>query len=518
VNIRIGLTAPSPAWEELLRQEGVDHGLVDAAGRDPAEVCSALVVSAPLRPDAVSAIRAYLAGGGAVLGFARHLSAITDLACRHEKVQYLAGTGDPPFRSVGLLDLELPCDVPREANHLRTQADTFGVLAGEWGGGVVVALPFDLRDVLTDTRTALRAFPFPSDRLPAERVSLVAHGEVRHLVHDALEYLHHLRGLPYAHLWYFPGEARSVFALRIDTDAGKPEQVDRLYAIARNHGLGFSWFLDVASHATWLRRFAVMEGQEFGVHCLEHRAYRGSPEDREDVDRARAAMTGAGIPPAGFAAPYGTWSPGLGLLIEAAGFPFSSEFSFAYDTLPMAPVVEHRRLGTLQVPVHPVCAGAMRRVGYPERTMIRYFERVKAGKLLRREPLFFYHHPGDEAWDCVESICGMSAESGVCRMSLGEYARWWNVRSSGMPRVVSEGERVRTDEIPLPGGTAPVLLRLSVRGGRELLVEPGRGIDLASASWVAAPEWTPHPDLRRIRDADLRRMIAGLFSAYERRR
>jgi hypothetical protein len=148
--------------------------------------------------------------------------------------------------------------------------------------------------------------------------------------------------------------------------------------------------------------------------------------------------------------------------------------------------------------------------------MIRYFERVNAGKLLRREPLFFYHHPGDEAWECVEALCGLNGASGVRAVTLGEYARWWNVRSAGMPRVVKDGDRVRSDEIPLPPGTDPIMLRVSLPDARELLVAAGREVDLATTSWSPAPQWQPPADLRRIRDFDLRTMIAGLFAAYER--
>lgn len=518
MRIRVGMTSASVYWEEVLRQEGVDHGTVDVLAGVPPDSCSVLLVSAPLRPEAVPAVRAYLAGGGGVLGAALHLAPATGLATRTEAIRYLAGTGEPPFASVGLLDLHLRGDVPREANRLRTQADTFGVFAGERGGGIVAALPFDLRDVMQDARVMLKAYPFPADRLPAERVSLIARNEVAHLVHDALEYLHHARGVPYAHLWPFPGEAAGVLGIRIDTDRGTPGQVDTLYRIARARGMRFTWFLDVGSHAPWLERFAAMEGQEFGVHCYEHRVAGGTARDRADLDRARSAMEAAGIPVAGYAAPYGFWSPEQGLMVEAAGMPFSSEFACAADGLPFWPVVGYRRLATLQVPVHPVGAGAMRRAGYTEQAMVRYVERLRRGKLRRREPLFFYHHPRDEAWSCVEALCEGAQEPGVRTMCLGDYARWWTLRSAAMPSVTAAAGTVRIAEMALPETVGELRVRVSRPDGARRLIPPGGSADTGAGGWSVEPSWSPPWDLRRLRDFDLRTSIAGVYTAWQRRR
>jgi hypothetical protein len=407
--------------------------------------------------------------------------------------------------------------VPREANTLRTQDDTFGLFAGEMCGGAAVILPFDVESVLRDTRSADKSFYAGRERLPFERVSLVAKGEVRHLLHDALEFLCHARGFPYVHLWYYPAGHRNVFAFRIDSDGADRNDIDDLYALVRSNSIGASWYLDVKSHEPWLDHFGSMVGQEFGVHCYEHRVYDTYELNLENIRRARRAMEFAGLAPQGFAAPFGTWNHHVARAVDDAGFIYSSEFSLAYDTLPLYPIADSTTYSALQVPVHPISPGVLRRAGYSEQQMTDYFAAVIDHKRVRAEPLFFYHHPSHRSWKAMEALFRIVAEGGVEATTLGDFARWWMRRL----RYRVEFKFDRSAVLPVVsgkgGGADDVWLHISRPDGQEAFSPPAPRLDLAELRWSAPAPAPPPADLRRIRDFDPRTLLAELYATMTRR-
>ncbi|MCZ6775616.1 MAG: hypothetical protein O7D34_04055, partial [Ignavibacteria bacterium] len=200
MKLQIGLVTQSLVWEQICLQEGVPFGIVDLATKDVQEECSLLVVNRPLTELERENVEQYLRNGGGVLGYALYLFQVAGTNSLRERLDYIVSDHDEVFSDLHLIDLGIYGSVPREANCMRTCANTFAVFAGPLGGGFAVILPFDAVEVLKDYRAASKNFYFTRDRLPSERVSLVSKGEVRHLLHRSFEYLHHVRGLPYAHL------------------------------------------------------------------------------------------------------------------------------------------------------------------------------------------------------------------------------------------------------------------------------------------------------------------------------
>lgn len=505
MNLRCGLTSPSGAWEQLLLMEGLPFGLVNFDRAFDRADWSVVAVTAPPPAREAERLREYLEDGGAILGPASFLGEVTGMPFRRERVRYLLGEEGAAVEGMQLCDLDTEACIPLEAHALRTDAGSFALFAGSWHGGQVAALPFDPAAALMDPRAALRRFYDRRERLPGERVSRVAKAEVFRLVHTLLELLHHRRGMPYAHLWYFPGTAESVFAFRVDTDGGTPGQIRRLREIAREHDLRMSWYLDVRSHESWLAEFAGMADQELGIHCFEHRTTGIEETDLRNIRKAVDLLSPYVGRPEGFAGPFGVWNEGLASAVDAAGFATASEFSYAYDGLPFYPEAGGRRFRALQVPIHPVCAGSLRKAGYDESAMLGYFSRVMDRKLALGEPLFFYHHPQDTRWDMVSSLIGIARATGAPFMSLGEYARWWRgrlrfrctlqVESGGVRVVPGEGTGALSGDLGIrrswPDGTvrlAPAVSSGGTGDDRPVLRRP-----------------TPPPrDIARMREADLR--------------
>jgi hypothetical protein len=401
---------------------------------------------------------------------------------------------------------------------VRTQLNSFAVFAGPLGGGWGVILPFAADEALMDARAHQKSFYAPFDRLPSEHVSTVAKGEVRHIVRDALLFLHARRGIAYAHLWYFPGGARNVYAFRVDSDGASRQDVDRLYDLARRHDVPLTWFLDVKSHESWLPHFVAMTGQEFGVHCYDHRVSGDLGANRANFGKAKEIMEMVGFKAAGFAAPFGIWNLGLATVTRELGFRYSSEFGYAYDTLPFSPVTAAEVAGVPQIPIHPICVGSLRQAGYAEQRMPDYFSAVAAWKLARREPLFFYHHPAHQSWEAMESLLLLARLSGIRPMTLGAYAHWWEKRTKVRPDLRVEKGWLSVDRgAAAQMGESDVMVRVVSPEGKEAIVVPGEHLDLELLTWEAPPVFAPPADLRRAREFDPRRMLGDLYNSMLRR-
>jgi len=523
MNIRAGLLRPSPVWRQFMAQEGLDWVELKSAEEIPGGSFSALIAPSRTSPADVQAIGAYLAHGGAVLGSASALTGLME--SREERLRYiLAADG---FSSAGMIDLETDGLVPREANVLRTPRNTFAVFAGEWKGGVAVVLPFDPAEALSDVRAGFRNFYLNRDRLPWERVSLVGKGGVRRLVRDALIYLHRMRGFPYVHAWYYPDGHPNTFIFRIDTDGAGEEDINSLYSLLDEYRLPASWFLDVKTQGGMLRRYHEFAGHEIGVHCDEHRIFRTESENRANIERAISAMRAAGHQPAGFAAPYGYWDLFLGNVIDELGFAYSSEFSWAYDTLPGAPVTPAGEYRTLQVPIHPVSVGILRRAGCPSAAMAKYFASAVRQRMRTGDPMFFYHHPSHREWGVMRELFKGARDAGVPAMTMGEFAGWWSKRRASRVSVRSErGSLMIEPGKPVADGGNPAMdgsnrlaggrewsvwLSVVTADGRHAVVRPSDEIQLAAIE--ARPLEPPEvpPDVLRIREWDFREFLGQKF-------
>ncbi|MBX2993102.1 MAG: hypothetical protein KF749_18270 [Bacteroidetes bacterium] len=514
MTLNVGLISPSLMWEQMLLQEGVASRRVELNGGDPD--CSVLVVNRVLQHSERKSVETYLSSGGAVLGFAGHLAGVCKTSSRTARIDFLTSDVTGIFSDIHLLDLAVSGEIPREANCLRTQHNEFAAYAGELGGGYAVILPFDIAGMMEDRRAVVKNFYAIRDRLPSERVSAVGKGELRHVLHYALRYLHHVRNLPYVHVWYFPDGKMNVSAFRIDSDKGSKKEVDELYHLAVEHDCSMTWFLDVKSHEEWLHHFAFLAGQETGVHCYEHRTYDSYEENLKNISKAKRKLELAGISSPGFAAPFGIWNTGLAQAIDKAVFEYSSEFSYAYDTLPFYPSVDGYTFLTPQIPVHPICIGSLRKVGYTSQQMKEYFKRVIDEKLLRDEPLFFYHHPTHHYPDVVRFIFRYLEEKEIDNMTMLEFARWWRKRLKYISSFNFEGSRLAMQ--PHSSVDDSVWIRIIRPDGAEVLVQPSLLVELARLEWNPQRHRASAPtDIRRIREFDPRGLVGEVFSGLAQR-
>ncbi|MGA9119174.1 MAG: hypothetical protein WB699_07380, partial [Bacteroidota bacterium] len=195
MNLRCALISGADTWKQILVQCGIPA--VEAHRTSLERTwASVLVVDGRLSYADGELVRQFLAAGGGVIGATKDLSSAVGMRYRREYVRYLIDDQQNPW--CDLLDVESHCSLPREANRVYTDQGVPSVFAGEWGGGYLVLLPFDLQAVWERLITRYRQFPARFDRLPYERVSAIGRAEISHLIGKAIEFLHHRRGIPYA--------------------------------------------------------------------------------------------------------------------------------------------------------------------------------------------------------------------------------------------------------------------------------------------------------------------------------
>lgn len=489
MRIQIGLVGEDSGWKLILGQEGIPFIPLDTPPRD--ELCSAIVVGGFPESKVFEWLRLYLKEGGCVLCSGEVFAQIAGIPSSRRFVKYIYPEAGSVFAGCGLIDIQSECCIPAAANQMRTDDDRVAVFFGEYGGGLVAALPFDPGMIMRDDRTAAKSFHAPHRRLPHERVSLVTKASIRKLVSRILEHLHHQRMLPYVHAWYYPRDGQNVFSLRIDTDVAAEKDVERVYAVAQKYQIPFSWFVHVKSQESFLQKFLTMKDHEIGIHCYDHIRYRDEDGALRDIHRAMDVVSSVGIQPQGFASPYGMWSPNVGKAIDRFSFEYSSEFSYDYDNLPSFPLLADHASTTLQVPIHPIGIGSLRRQGFTQAQMSEYFLNTIDHKMSVREPLFFYHHPKNGHEQTLEQMIESVRQRNIPVIRMIDYARWWKKRNASSLSVDVQGSTIN---VRAQQTSEDVWLHVTRRDGTESFVPPRSLIDLQAIEWKKKPESLPLPD------------------------
>ena len=430
MKLSVGIIAAQPEWELLLRQIGVGFHSLNGADDPRAAEIPVWIAGAGTAPDTHESLRRFLEQGGALLLEAETARRLLGIPIRTISVGYFYGINDPSFGNLPVSDLNRRCRIGASSAHLQSQAGQGLIERREVGKGLAIILPSGLIGALQDRRVRRKNFPSPfGERLPSERVAAVSAEGIRRVVSRALALLFHARGLPFLQLWPFPDGAQGLFGFRIDTDFGNEAEVRALQQLCERFEMPATWFLETRSPGDWFRLYGEMPGQEIAYHCYRHRVLSDAAAGREDFRQGLARLAGIGVCPQGYAAPYGEWHPELNRVLEENGFVYSSEFSLGCDNLPFYPLLGEQFSKVLQVPVHPISVGRLHWARHSEAGMAAYYLRVMEEKQQANEPVFFYHHPGQQRLAVFEKVFQEVRRRNLAVHSLGDYARWWQRRS-----------------------------------------------------------------------------------------
>ena len=481
-NLHVGILGSNHGWRSLMEQEGVPFDHLTTVG--DLHLYSVIIVGESAGSAEVEVARAVLSGGGAVLCAGEVYRRLTHEPCSMINIGSIYGDEGTAFSRIGAVDLFQECLVPSSANVMMTSDGRPTCYAGSFGNGYLVVLPFDAGRAVMDERVRHKSFFSRRARMPHERVSAVAKGEVRRLVSRALELLHHAQGLPYVHVWRFPSDARSVCSLRIDTDFATPQSIMDIYTLAARLEVPFTWFIHVNAHRELLSAFAKMTSHEIGIHCDRHIELREEKEARTNIEQAQHALSSAGLVARSFAAPYGLWTPGLGAALEQFDVDYSSEFSYDYDNVPSFPMLVGKATRTLQLPIHPVSIGSLRRQSYDETEMVHYFNDIIDAKLAAREPLFLYHHPLNGHLAVLESILTRMKENNIAVGRMIDFAIWWKKRLEVKVNIRINDTIIHLD---ITSREPTVWLHVTRSDGMEAFAPMDSQIQLDRLTWQLVP-------------------------------
>ncbi len=498
MNLGVGIAGKHRGWELLLGQIGVPFEFLTSAPT----VQSYTVLVAGDDCEHLDWLTTFIDQGGAVLSSGSVFAKLSKTSSATRRLRYLLPRADSIFAGSGLVDLDTNCFIPHDANELVDERGMPSAFAGAFGNGTIVALPFDPASSVVDFRTSDRSFYAAAPRLAFEKISTVNRGGIRKIVTRALEHLHRQRGLPFVHLWHFPKDAPTQFAFRVDTDFAYDSEVKLLYEQSLKFQIPMTWFVDVRSQELHLKMFAEMHGHDVGAHGYEHKEFKSSNEYRADILRALEVLERHGIETTSYAAPYGNWNHDLQRVLHEYRFVYSSEFRYDADNLPSFPLLDGLRSTALQVPVHPISVGTLRRQGYSEDELREYFLAVLERTRAARDPLFVYYRPGDGFNRVLESVFDWVRSKNPHITTLGAYAAWWKKREALKLRIALEPHflRVQTDR-----ADDSVWLRVLDTNGKEAFTPLTSEIPLAALRWKPAPKpLEPPSDIRRVREFNYR--------------
>ncbi|MFO7651409.1 MAG: hypothetical protein R6X13_08760 [bacterium] len=512
----IALLSGQPHWRSLLQQEGVPYGAIDAATAVETTAPVLVLDRRPVGPE-LKTLDRQLRAGRAVLAGSDSIPVLLGRSrSRRVYIRFIAPDSSSQFSKLGLLDIDQWTHVPAGAQAGITDGGYGAVFVGSIGNAPVAILPFELEHLLSRTESATRHFHLVSGRSPAEAVSSVARGEVRRLIGNCLRGLLDRLGLPYVRLSPFPLGCRGLGALRVDTDEAIGAALDPMVDLARRLNLTFTWFINTS---LMLGKTALPDAltdgrQDVQLHCYRHRAYSDYRRALSDIKTGLQYLAAADVRPSGYAAPYGEWSPGLQRAICDAGLDYSSEFGFAYDDLPVWPILGVDESRALQVPVHPICIGSLRRARATSEQMKQYYGELIQHRFARREPCLLYDHPASRQAGVLGTVLEDLRQTCGRWTTLTEYASWFRLRQRFAYTAEASPKRLSL----VAGNVAERAEVIVEREGRETWVElADSDLDLQALNWQALPTGgrPPRPD-RTVRQFDLRTAVRDVRTSWRR--
>lgn len=488
----IWLLSGEAHWLSFLQSEGLPYRLVGNMPTWPGK--GVLILDRPPNDDELRLLDAHIKTGGGVLAGSRCASLLlgSNQTVR-VRVRYIRPDDSALFTGTGIIDTDCVLELPRSANHGLTNAGARAVYSGSIGSAPIVVLCFEPSGLLGDTRSANRRFSVPGGRAAFERVSAVAKAELKRLLANCLRVVLARLGLPYVRLSPFPAGTRALFGMRIDTDVAGLDSILTTAEIADALGVKLSFFVHTAAsmlNSATLQRL-TQSGHEVSLHCYRHGLPRRGEAIRGDLNAGVAHLSRLGVRPPGYAAPFGEWTAELQTAVAEAGFDYSSEFACSYDGLPFHPVIGSLQQ-PLQLPVHPVCSGTLRRARADESTLIGYYRRLIEHRLARREPCLLYDHPPEGAGQesVFRRLLELARATGGRFWTFVEYARWWRSREVYCTRFEVTSDSVLIDNSgnePLPGLIAEF-------DGREAWIDNVvHSFRLAELNWQPQPKIAPGP-------------------------
>ena len=417
--IHISLIGKSPGWQNVLNQVGASWSVLKHTTDLDFTNSSCVIINKRLNRDESSDLEKYLHDGGAVIDANGGLSGVTPY---QKKLKIIDSLNEPDKRFNHICEISLS-----KASKIFPNSE---LLSGTVHFDVKVNrcyafIGIDPEQFFSGYKKNQTRFPHSKHPTVSERASDSSSFPFAQLILQILIILHNKSGLPFVHKWWHPHKDKQLFTFRIDTDYGTDETTEPLIALLNKYQVPATWFLDVSEQENFDTGRLSAHNGEAALHCYDHIEFREKDQIIDDIWKGLKFFQRNNLMPAGYAAPYGNWSDQLQSAIDESEFDYSSEFCYDFDSLPSFPAES----SVLQIPIHPVSIGTLKRFKYSPEMMTRYFEEQIQLKAHQNQPLNLYHHPNDENLPVLEEIFKKLNSQDYQKMTYSEYSDWWKKRA-----------------------------------------------------------------------------------------
>ncbi len=441
--LTIGILELTCGWDELLHQVGVDFKQVTSGIPISKNEYALIIVNRVLSKAESGNITEFITQGGIIIDMGYCIPSFFKGRVTSRHLSYCVAN-DLPFKpSLGIIDIYSKVKQFSKASLLNKT-----LYINSYQKGLIAFLGIPVDSLLGDTRSKRKHFYAHTPRLPHEEVSCVSKGSLTRLLFFLMRHLFIKQGLPFVHKWFFPKTAKNVFLFRIDSDYGTKEQVERWYSIAKEHDIRYTWFLHVSAHEKWLTFFKTLADHEVAIHGYNHFTTNNYRKLVDNISHSKDRFEKEELAYSGYAAPYGLWGKELAQICEEFSFNYSSEFSYAYDSLPQFPTSLKKKSSVLQIPIHPICFGTLIKTLADEKAMHSYFKERISEQITLLNPLIFYDHLLHNHTSVLSDIFAYVKSLHISNLTFSEYATWWKSRNTmSYSATVCEDSSVQLREL-----------------------------------------------------------------------
>ncbi len=428
MKLQIGIDQLKPGWQIILQQEGYSCTKVDFSQKIKISDFVCLIITQQVENYLLGNLQQYLTEGGILITTTHSAKQFLNAETKRRYVKSLQVSPSSIFSDLGMIDFFSQFEY-FDAQQFTWLDDKLLIQYQEIEQGLIINLPFDPNELIINKDNLRKKFWAERQELPSEIVAKNSKGKIRQIIHKVILWAHHRRDQPLIRILEFPAYCANLFLFRVDTDFCTSDEAKKLLELCRKYKITGSWFVDTKSQEALKNIYAKMPDQEIGLHCSQHLVFKDSKSNRKNIENGLRELENHKIKVRGFAAPFGDWNECLAQILEEKKFAYSSEFVLNYDDLPFYPFVDGKRSSVLQIPIHPISSGRLRRSHFNEMEMWQYFKNYIDRCHQHGEPIIIYHHPSHGHLKVIEKIFAYINKLQIPNISFLEYCEFWKKRS-----------------------------------------------------------------------------------------
>jgi len=428
LKLSAGILNSEPHWIELLNQSGVSFHEINI-NNDLSSY--PLIILGNKRNIKKNIFNKYISEGGSVITGTSAAKEVFNISFKRRFIEYIYSHDDEVINIPYYSNIKSSLQIPEGAKYIKCNDDSSLLLIKEIDKGTLVVFPDNFLKLIFFEKSRRKLFHSNYGKeFPSEKVSFVDKQTIHNIFLRILEYLFHKKNLPFVRLWHFPDGQKNIFGFRIDTDFASDDEIKNLYSVLNENKIKATWFVETKSHENNLSIFKEFDNQEIALHCYEHKLYKATNSNLNDIEKGISILKSAGFIPSGYASPFGEWNSSLALAVDKAQFLYSSEFGYVYDSLPVHSLVNNKKSKSLQISVHPISVGRLNIAGHSDSDMIKYYSDIINEKINSYLPVFLYTHPAQKRFEVFDSLFKKINELNISSITFNEYALWWKLREA----------------------------------------------------------------------------------------